>query len=83
MQLSTGGFETSFDLSNKLNGSGDFDENNVGAGESSRILDDPFDAEWAALATRNNSKNTNPFKNGGEAGDGGEERDFKTFELQM
>ena len=28
----------------------------------SRILDDPFDAEWAALATRNNAKNnTNPF----------------------
>lgn len=99
---SSGGFETSFDLSNKLNGSsvsggGDFDVNNgVGAevaepsrilDDSSRILDDPFDAEWAALATRNNTKNTNPFKNGdggAAVGDsGGGERDFKTFELQM
>ena len=90
MQLSTGGFETSFDLSNKLNGSGDFDENNVGAGESSRILDDPFDAEWAALATRNNTKNTNPFKSDAAVvgddvggGGGGGEQDFKAFELQM
>ena len=34
--------------------------------DGSGILDDPFDAEWAALATRNNTKNvvnvtTNPF----------------------
>ena len=102
LQPSSGGFETSFDLSNKLNGSsvsggGDFDVNNgVGAevaepsrilDDSSRILDDPFDAEWAALATRNNTKNTNPFNNGdggAAVGDsGGGERDFKTFELQM
>ena len=74
-----------------MNGSGgDFDANNVGgtvaAEQSSRILDDPFDAEWAALATRNNTKNTNPFKSGEEGaavvGDGSEQ-DFKAFELQM
>ena len=91
-QPSSSGFETSFDLSNKLNGSGgDFDANNVGGGtaaaeQSSRILDDPFDAEWAALATRNNSKNTNPFKSSEDGaavvGDGSES-DFKAFELQM
>lgn len=28
-----------------------------GEADKSAILDDPFDAEWAALATRNNSKN--------------------------
>ena len=92
-QPSSSGFETSFDLSNKLNGTGggDFDANNVEGGnasaeQSSRILDDPFDAEWAALATRNNTKNTNPFKSSEEGaavvGDGSEQ-DFKAFELQM
>lgn len=45
---------------------------------SAAILDDPFDAEWAALATRNSSRNdiqspTNPFKESG----------MKAFELQM
>ena len=41
------------------------------------ILDDPFDAEWANLAMRNNNKNsnksTNPFS----------QDTVKTFELQM
>ena len=89
LQPSTGGFETSFDLSNKLNGSSVSDDVNNGGGaaevviEQPSILDDPFDAEWAALATRNNSKNTNPFKNGEAANDGDSEQDFKAFELQM
>jgi len=43
----------------------------------SAILDDPFDAEWASLAMRNNNKNskksTNPFS----------QDSVKTFELQM
>lgn len=41
---------------------------------TAEILDDPFDAEWAALAVRNNSKNTNPFHRTGTV---------KAFELQM
>ena len=100
-QPPTSGFETSFDLSTKLNGSSvsggggadSFDVNNgTGGGAevtepSSRILDDPFDAEWAALATRNNTKNTNPFKNedGAVVGDDGVggEQDCEAFELQM
>jgi len=40
-------------------------------------LDDPFDAEWASLAMRNNNKNTkkstNPFT----------QDSVKAFELQM
>ena len=48
--------------------------------------DDPFDAEWAALAARNNSssRNSNPFLNGdsGLATTNGE-NNVKTFELQM
>eukprot|EP00095_Tigriopus_kingsejongensis_P008971 maker-scaffold334_size202906-snap-gene-1.39 protein:Tk08971 transcript:maker-scaffold334_size202906-snap-gene-1.39-mRNA-1 annotation:"protein numb" len=32
-----------------------------GEADKSAILDDPFDAEWAALATRNNSRNTDPI----------------------
>ena len=108
LQPSSSGFETSFDLSNKLNGSSvsggaaDFDVNNgvgeeaevaaaapAAAEQTSRILDDPFDAEWAALATRNNTKNTNPFKSDAavvgddDVGGGGGEQDFKAFELQM
>ncbi len=46
------------------------------AAETSGILDDPFDAEWAALATRNigaASPTSNPFKRG----------EFKAFEMQM
>jgi len=43
----------------------------------SAILDDPFDAEWASLAMRNNNKNTkkstNPFT----------QDSVKAFELQM
>jgi len=43
----------------------------------SAILDDPFDAEWASLAMRNNNRNskksTNPFS----------QDTVKTFELQM
>ena len=50
---------------------------NSSQAKMSAILDDPFDAEWASLAMRNNNKNskksTNPFSQDA----------VKTFELQM
>jgi hypothetical protein len=56
----------------------DVSTNQVTAHRSDVILEDPFDVEWAALATRNNNKNvsssTNPFRQGDRV---------KAFELQM
>ena len=49
---------------------------NTSQTKMSAILDDPFDAEWASLAMRNNSQNkksTNPFS----------QDSVKSFELQM
>lgn len=64
--------------------------------DSNGILDDPFDAEWAALATRKNNVNgenisapNNPFRttvqNHEEATEmvNGDENNFTAFELQM
>ncbi|XP_059096442.1 protein numb homolog isoform X2 [Tigriopus californicus] len=70
-----------------------------GEADKSAILDDPFDAEWAALATRNNSKNattttmtgatstastpTNPFRTSPSDNNPPANNSIKTFEMKM
>jgi hypothetical protein len=59
-------------------------------GDKSGILDDPFDAEWAALATRNLNNRVESPTNGGAPSSGrnpfrpeGQATIEKAFELQM
>jgi len=51
---------------------------------SSGLLDDPFDADWAALATRSfDTQKKNPFHQGGSSDAAADIQIQKAFELQM